>query len=258
VSGLRFSANLAYLWADLPLADAIRAAHRAGFAAVEIQWPDGQDLDAARAALRETGLPMVGVNTTRGDAQAGEFGYAALPGRGAEARAAVDAALDLAARLRAGYVHVLAGKAEGAEARLAYVETLGYAAGEAAKAGCVIVIEAINPHDVPGYFMADTEAARAVIAEVSAPNLRMVFDCYHVARLGGDVLERLGALYPLIHHVQIAGVPERGPPDIGTLDYAAVFAELRRLGWDGFVGAEYRPGPSTQASLGWMAAPAGD
>jgi hydroxypyruvate isomerase len=258
VSGLRFSANLAYLWADLPLAEAIRAAHRAGFAAVEIQWPEGQDLDAALAALRETGLPMVGVNTTKGDAEAGEFGHAALPGRGADARAAVDAALDLAARFGAGYVHVLAGIAEGPQARAAYVETLGYAAKRAEAAGRAIVIEAINPHDLPGYFMADTEAARAVIAEVGAPNLRMVFDCYHVARLGGDVVERLAPLYPLIHHVQIAGVPDRGPPDRGTLDYAAVFAALRRLGWEGFVGAEYRPGPSTEASLGWMRALSGD
>ncbi|MEM1431244.1 MAG: TIM barrel protein [Pseudomonadota bacterium] len=252
MSGLRFSANLAYLWADLPLADGIRAAHRAGFAAVEIQWPEAADLAAAERALQDTGLPMLGVNNTKGDLAAGEFGHAALPGRSDEARAAVEAALDLAARFGAGYVHVLAGIAGGAEARAAYVDALTHAASRAAEAGRVIVIEAINPHDVPGYFMADLAEAVAILREVGAPNLKLMFDCYHASRLGHDVQERLGALLPLIHHVQIAGVPERGPPDRGSLDYRAVFATLQRLEWPGYVGAEYKPGPSTEGSLGWM------
>lgn len=251
---MRFSANLGFLWADRPLPDAIRAAAAAGFDAVECHWP--YDLPAATvaAALRETGLPMLGLNTRRGDVAAGENGLAALPGRAAEARAAVDEALAYARAIGAGAVHVMAGFAEGEEAAATFRDTLGYAARAAAPDGITILIEPLNRYDAPGYFLSTTGQAREIIEDVGAPNLKLMFDCYHVQLMEGDLSHRLQALLPLIGHVQFAGVPDRGPPDAGEVAYAHVFALLDRLGWDRPLGAEYKPRGPTGETLGWLAA----
>jgi len=248
----RFSANLGFLWTDRTLPEAIRAAKAAGFDAVECQWP--YDLPAAEVAmaLAETGLPMLGLNTSRGDVGRGEFGLSALPGREADARAAIDDALAYAATIDARAVHVMAGKAEGAAARASFVANLRHACAQAALSGRVILIEALNPYDVPGYFLNSTQTAAELIRQIDAPNLRLMFDCYHVGRSEGDVIARLRALMPLIGHIQFASVPDRGPPDQGSVDYARVFAEVARLGWTAPLGAEYRPKGATDASLDWM------
>ncbi len=249
----RLSANLGFLWADRPLPDAIRAAAEAGFDAVECHWP--YDIPAAdvRAALDETGLPMLGLNTRRGDVAAGENGLAALPGRGAEARDAVDEALSYAEAIGAGAVHVMAGVATGEEARGAFADTLAYACHRAAGSGRIILIEPLNRYDAPGYFLNSTAQAVELIEEIGVPNLRLMLDCYHVGRTEGDVIGRLRALIPVIGHIQFAAVPDRGAPDHGEVDYPTVFAEIAALGWDRPLGAEYRPGGPTEATLGWMA-----
>ena len=248
----RFSANLGFLWTDRALPDAIRAAHAAGFDAVECHWPYDIAADDVAAALAETGLPMLGLNTRRGDVAAGENGLAALPGRMDEARAAIDEALAYADAIGAGAVHVMAGKAEGPEARAVFAQNLHYACARAAKGGRIILIEPLNPFDAPGYFLNTTAQAADLITEIAAPNLKLMFDCYHVGRTEGDVIARLGALWPIIGHIQFAAVPDRGPPDHGDLDYAVVFAELARMGWVQPLGAEYRPTGAPEASLGWM------
>lgn len=248
----RFSANLGFLWTDRALPDAIRAAHAAGFDAVECHWPYDIAANDVAAALAETGLPMLGLNTRRGDVAAGENGLAALPGRMDEARAAIDEALAYADAIGAGAVHVMAGKAEGPEARAVFAQNLHYACARAAKGGRIILIEPLNPFDAPGYFLNTTAQAADLITEIAAPNLKLMFDCYHVGRTEGDVIARLGALWPIIGHIQFAAVPDRGPPDHGDLDYAVVFAELARMGWVQPLGAEYRPTGETEASLGWM------
>ncbi|OAN79192.1 isomerase [Jannaschia sp. EhC01] len=247
-----FSANLGFLWTDRPLPDAIHAAKAAGFDAVECHWPFDVDPADVAAALQETGLPMLGLNTRRGDVAGGENGLAALPGREDEARAAIDEALDYAARISAGAVHVMAGFAEGPEARDTFIKALHDACEGAAKRDQVILIEPLNRFDAPGYFLGTTDLAAEIIAEVAAPNLRLMFDCYHVGRTEGDVIGRLRALYPLIGHIQFASVPDRGAPDHGDLGYAGVFAEIAALGWSQPLGAEYKPGGPTEDTLGWM------
>lgn len=250
---IRFSANLGFLWTELPLPDAIRAAAKAGFAAVECHWPYDTPAEDVRAALRETGLPMLGLNTVRGGA--GENGLSALPGREAEARRAIDRAIGYARRIHARNVHVMAGIAEGGSARETYLDALHYAAGACAAHGMTALIEPLNPHDAPGYFLRTTDQAAEILDAVGSPALRLMFDCYHVARTEGDVVGRLERLMPRIGHIQIASVPDRAEPDGGELDYAEVFAALERLGWDAPVGAEYRPAVSTDAGLGWLAKP---
>jgi hydroxypyruvate isomerase len=245
---MRFSANLGFLWTELALPDAIRAAAAAGFQAVECHWPYDVPAQDVADALRETGLPMLGLNTRRG--AAGENGLSALPGRGADARAAVDEALAYAAATGTGAVHVMAGFAEGPAAHAAFVETLRYACDRAD--GRTILIEPLNHYDAPGYFLRTTKQAEAILAEVAAANLKLMFDCYHVQLMEGDVTHRLERLLGMIGHVQVASVPDRGAPDHGELNYPHVWEVLARLGWGAPVGAEYRPVGPTEGTLGWM------
>jgi hydroxypyruvate isomerase len=252
---MRFSANLGFLWAGLPLTDAIHCAAAAGFDAVECHWPYGQDPGPVRAALEKTGLPMLGLNTKRGGE--GCFGLSALPEREPEARAAIEEAMGYAVAVGAEAVHVMAGFANVPEADGVFRSNLRFACDLADPYGITVLIEPINQHDVPGYFLRDTVQASEVIAALEAPNLRLMFDCYHVARTEGGVIGRLEAMLPLIGHIQIAAVPDRGAPDHGDLDYPQVFAALDRLGWDRPIGAEYRPEGKVEDGLGWMRAAQG-
>ncbi|WP_150495800.1 hydroxypyruvate isomerase family protein [Roseibium aquae] len=247
----RFSANLGFLWTELSLRDAICAAARAGFDAVECHWPYNTPAADVAAALAETGLPMLGLNTRRGNVASGENGLAALPGREVEARAAIDEALSYAEAVDARAVHVMAGCAEGAAAEAAFTANLRYAC-ERAGPNRIILIEPLNPWDAPGYFLNRTGQAAEIIAGVGASNLKLMFDCYHVGRTEGDVIGRLRALMPIIGHIQFASVPDRGPPGHGELDLGPVFAEISALGWIVPLGAEYKVTGPTSDSLGWM------
>ncbi len=240
------------MWADRPLPDAIHAAAAAGFDAVECHWPYDVDPADVRAALDETGLPMLGLNTERGDVSAGEFGLSALPGREADARAAIDQALDYAGVVGARHVHVMAGNASGPDAESAFLANLSYACDRAAQDGITILIEPLNHFDAPGYLLRTTAQAKAILDRLAHPALKIMFDCYHVGRTEGDPLPVLTRLLPRIGHIQFAAVPDRGPPDHGDLDYARVFEGIAALGWTAPLGAEYRPGADTDSTLGWM------
>ena len=251
----RFSANLGFLWKDRPLADAVRAAAVAGFDAVECHWPYGEDAAAVKSALAETGLCMLGLNAPRGNVGAGENGLAALVERETEARASIDAALDYAEVINAGNIHVLSGFADGEAAEACFVENLRYAADAAATCGRTILIEPLNQYDAPGYFLNHTEMARRIIEAVGAPNLKLMFDCYHIQILEGDLTRRIDANLDITGHIQFAGVPSRGRPDIGEVNYAHIFAHLTACGYDAPLGAEYKPeAGDTSETLGWMAA----
>lgn len=251
---MKFSANLGFLWNDRPLPDAIRAAHAASFDAVECHWPYDFPVDQIKSALQETGLQMLGLNTRRGDASAGENGLAALPDRQADARAAVDEAVTYAARIGAANIHVMAGFASGDSARDTFADNLRYACDAAAPHGITILIEPLNRHDAPGYFLQTTDQAVAIISDVGASNLRLMFDCYHVQRNEGDVTTRLSNLLPYVGHIQFASAPDRGTPDHGELDYTYVFATIRDLGWEWPLGAEYKSEKPTDDTLGWLSA----
>ena len=241
-----FSANLGFLWTDRPLPEAIRAAKAAGFAAVECHWPYETPAAEVRAALMETGLPMLGLNTVRGNP--GENGLAALAGREADARAAIDQAIAYADAVDAAAIHVMAGFAHGTDARGVFERNLSYAARRTDR---TILIEPLNRHDAPGYFLSTTDQAREIIRTVDAPNLKLMFDCYHVGRTEGDVTTRLSDLLPLIGHIQVASVPDRGVPDHGELNYDCIFGHIGSLGWQVPLGAEFRP-RDVQQILSWI------
>ena len=245
---MRFSANLGFLWPDRPLAARIRSAAQAGFDAVEMHFPYSESLDEVRAALRETGLPLLSLNTRPGDVAAGEFGLAALAGQETRARAAIDEALDWAAALGAGGVHVMAGKG-GDEAT--FLANLVYALDRAQTLGIAVLIEPINPRDAPGYFLASLEQAAAYVRSLG-PGSRILFDCYHLQILGGDLLRRFDLHRDLVGHVQFAAVPDRGEPDRGEVNYGWLLPEMAAAGYEGAFGAEYRPRGLTEAGLGWL------
>jgi len=250
---MRFSANLGLLFTDRPLVAAIRAAAEAGFQAVECHWPYDTDQTELQAALAETGLPMLCLNTVRGRAEAGEFGLAALPGRQEEARAAIHQGLEYGQQIGARQLHIMAGVASGPEAEKTFAENLRWAADQAALAGMGLLIEPINRHDVPGYFLQNSDQAAALVDQLASPHIKIMFDCYHLQRQGGDLVHYFSQYQPLIGHVQFAAVPHRGPPSGGELDYRWLLAEFVRLGYQGWFGAEYRPVGRTEDSLGWLA-----
>lgn len=248
----KFSANLGLLWRELSLPMAIRAAGRAGFDAVECHWPYDAPIGDVRSALLDSGLPMVSLNTGRGRPDRNETGLAALAGREDEARAAIDQALDYAVAIGARNIHVMAGNAEGEAAKRAFVSTLTYAGNRAAAHGIVILIEPLNRFDWPDYFLRTTSQAVDVIDSVALSNLKLMFDCYHVQITEGDLTRRLRSLMPVIGHVQIAEVPDRGPPDRGEVNYRHIIDVLEELGYQEPIGAEYRPCGVTEADLGWL------
>lgn len=249
---VRFSANLGFLWSELSLVDAIHAAKSAGFDAVECHWPYETPAADLTAALAQTGLTMLGLNTARGDVAAGENGLSALPGREEDARRAIDQALGYAHAIGAPNVHVMAGFAKGDAARAAFQANLTYACEQAAALHITILIEPLNQYDAPGYFLTTTDQARSIIETVNRPNLKLMFDCYHVQLMEGCITHRLKALLPVIGHIQFASVPDRGPPDGGELNYNHIFGTISQLGWDVPLGAEYKPEGGTDATLGWL------
>lgn len=249
----RFSANLGFLWADMPLLERLERAAAAGFRAVEMHWPYDTPAKEIRAACARLGLTLLGVNTSPG--RPGEFGLAALPGRGAEFETGFDMALRWCRDGGASMLHVMAGvipQDQWVEPRHALLANLDRAAERAAPFGVTLLLEALNPRDVPGYFYHSVDEVASVIAELGRPNVRMMFDCYHVGVGEGDLIRRFERHLPLIGHVQIAAVPSRAEPDEGEIAYDRVLAAIDATGYAGWIGCEYRPRTTVEAGLGWM------
>jgi hydroxypyruvate isomerase len=255
----RFAANLSFLYGDRPFLDRFAAAAADGFKAVEYLFPYGYPAAELRARLDGRGLKQVLFNAPPGDFDAGERGLACLPGREDEfRRGLVEQAIPYAHALGCPRVHVMAGRvpdgADRARLRATYLANLGWAAGEAAAAGLDVLVEPINPRDIPGYFLNRQEDAHAVIAEVGAPNLKVQMDLYHCQIVEGDLAIKLRRYLPSgrVGHLQIAGVPERHEPDIGEVNYGYLFGLIDELGFDGHIGCEYRPRGDTGDGLGWF------
>lgn len=247
---LRFAANLSTLFTERPFPERFEAAAKAGFRAVEFlfpyEWPPGD----VRAALDRHGLDLALFNAPPGDWAAGERGLAALPGRELAFREAFEQALHYARVLRPARLHVMAGLVRGAAARRSYVRNLAWAA--AAAGGQSLTIEPINSRDMPGYHLATSTDAESILREVGAENLGLQLDLYHAQIMEGDLTRRIEQLWPLVSHIQIAGVPDRHEPDEGELNYAHIFSLLDGLGYAGFIGCEYRPRGRTEDGLGWL------
>lgn len=253
----RFSANLGFLFSERPELDRVAAAAAAGFEAVEMHWPYGVPAAAMREAIERSRVTMLGLNTPVGNAEAGEFGLGALPGREGEFGQAVEQAVSYGSAIGASAVHCMAGIVADhdlAAAEDTFVANLKRAADKAAQAGMTVLIEPINHRDKPGYFLSRVEQAAAIIARVERANVKILFDCYHTQIMQGDLIRRLEAHRDLIGHVQIAAVPSRAEPDEGEVAFAAICRALDGMGYGGWVGAEYKPRGRTEDGLAWLAA----
>lgn len=246
----RLAANLSFQFGEVGFLDRFERAAKAGFTGVEYLFPYEHDPKELAARLKDNGLEQVLFNMPPGDWKSGDRGLAAVPGREAEFRASVDDALRYAEALACLRIHVMAGVEGGPEAEAAYLANLEYAARRFEAYGVTPLIEPINRRDMPGYFLADFDDAMEVIAAVAG--VRLQFDLYHRQIIHGDVTVGLREMMPVVRHMQIAGVPDRHEPDMGELDLAHVLGTIRELGYDGWIGCEYRPEGVTEDGLGWM------
>lgn len=254
---LKIAANLTMLFAERPFPERFRAAAEAGFKGVEFQFPYDHDKADLRRWLDDAGLEQVLINMPAGDWQRGERGTCCLPERKQEFRDGIEKAIDYATALGCPRVHVVAGLVpEGvgnrAAYRATYCENLTHAAGRFAEHGITALIEPINgKRDAPGFFLQTTTEARAIIAELGQPNLKLQFDAYHVQIMQGDLVQSFRDSLPDIGHIQIANPPERHEPDDGEINFPYFLRVVDDSGYDGWVGCEYRPRGDTVEGLAW-------
>ncbi len=266
----RFSANLHYLFTDVPFMERFAAAAQAGFKAVEFQVPYDYPAPELRARLQANELEMALFDAPMGDWARGDRGLAAVPGREQEFRGSLPRVIEYAKALDCRTVHVMAGvvaRDEYDQAQQVYVENLRHAARFLGDQGITTVIEPINnrmgdvrggpdytTQGMHGYFLNHTRHARRVIEEVNAPGLFLHLDCYHMQMLEGNLSETIRENIAITRHFQIAGVPGRHEPDIGEINYPFLFDLMDELGYGGWVGCEYRPKAATVDGLKWAAA----
>jgi 2-dehydrotetronate isomerase len=250
----RFAANLTMMFNEVPFLDRFEAAAKAGFTAVEFLFPYDHPPKEISARLHGNGLAQALFNLPPGNWDAGEKGFAALPDRFADLQASLETALPFVEATGVKRVHLMAGIADRGDTKAveAFYKSVAWAAEFFQPHGLDVVIEPINPRNVPGYFLNDFGFAAELIRELKIPNLKLQFDIYHCQIIHGDVTMRLRAMMPIIGHIQIASIPSRHEPDDEELNYRFVFAELDRLGYGGFVGCEYNPRGNTSDGLGWF------
>ncbi|WP_282038619.1 hydroxypyruvate isomerase [Halomonas alimentaria] len=252
----KFAANLSMLFTEVDFLDRFQAAAEAGFKGVEYLFPYDFEAAEIRRRLEDNGLEQVLFNLPAGDWAAGERGIACHPDRVAEFREGVERAIAYARVLGNTQVNCLAGiKPEGvsdAEARQTLVGNLRYAADKLADAGILLIAEPINTRDIPGFFLNRTEQALQIFDEVAGDNLKLQYDIYHMQVMEGDLAPTIETHFDRIAHVQIADNPGRHEPGTGEINYPFLFAHLDRLGYQGWIGAEYKPAGRTQEGLGWL------
>jgi len=251
----RFSANLSFLFQEVPFLDRFAAAASAGFRAVEFMSPHEHSPEAVAECLAASRLENVLFNLPMGDWASGERGLACLPGREEDFRRSVATALSYARVLKTPRLHAMAGIVPPGAARVCestYIANLRYAAEQLAAAGLTLLIEPINTRDMPGYFLNTQAQAAKICAAVGLPNLKIQMDCYHMQIAEGDLATNLRRYADLCAHVQIAGVPERHEPDTGEVNYNYLFELLDEIGYPGWIGCEYRPAGTTLDGLGWF------
>ena len=262
--GHRFDVNCSILFTELPVVRRASAAKAAGFHGVEFWWPweamvpSDAEADAFVASIADAGVDLVSLNFHAGDMAAGERGIVSHPARMREFRENVHAAVEIArrtgcTRLNAPYGLRVPG-VDVAEQDAVAIENLAFAAGAAGKAGASVLVEPINSVDIPGFPVDTSGKALALIAEVGAPNIGLLADLYHLAKMEEDVADVLSRHRDSILHVQVADPPGRGAPGTGTLDFEPLFRQLAARGYDGWVGLEYVPtDPADSASsFAWL------
>jgi hydroxypyruvate isomerase len=247
---MRFSANISILFTELPFLQRFAAARSAGLDAVELWWPRGEDLDAVAAAAADSGAEVVLMNFDAGDMPAGDRGLLSDPARQAEFRANVPLALGLADKLGCRQLNALVGFGDLGLAR----KNVAWAADAAAEHGADVLIEAVNTFENGPYLLSRTRDAAEFIRSVGRDNVRLQYDAYHMQRMEGNLTATIAEHIEQIGHIQIADSPGRGEPGTGEIEYGYVLRRIEELGYDGWIGLEYKPTRPTVESLDWMVA----
>ncbi len=257
----RLSANISIMFTEVPFLQRFELAAASGFKAVECWFPYEWPAAQIKQLLADNGLTLVGLNTAPGDTTQGDWGLAVNPAKQQQFRAGVMQALEYAVQLNCRNVHVMAGQVAPATPTTAdglmqiYQANIAWAAGQAASAGKTVLIEPLNPIDRPTYFLQRQSQARAVVDALELPNLKIMFDVYHVQMTEGRIASTLQANLPHIGHVQIADVPGRHEPGTGEINFGYVLAQIIGSAYfkeGGWIGCEYKPLTTSQAGLQWI------
>ncbi|MGY3689846.1 hydroxypyruvate isomerase [Vibrio coralliilyticus] len=252
----KFAANLSMLFTEVDFLERFDAAAQAGFSGVEYLFPYAFDAEQIKQKLEQNNLTQVLFNLPAGDWDAGDRGIACDPSRIEEFQSGVALAIQYAKVLGNTQVNCLAGITPAGvsqqDAHAAFVINLRYAAQALQEAGLRLVIEAINTRDIPGFFLNTTEQAKAVIKEVGSDNLFIQYDIYHMQIMEGDLAPTMSANIGQIAHVQLADNPGRHEPGTGEINYPFVLKHLDKLGYQGWVGCEYKPKTTTTEGLDWL------
>ncbi|SFQ49316.1 hydroxypyruvate isomerase [Roseivivax halotolerans] len=242
---MRIAANITFLDFGVPLAGRARLAHEAGFDGVECLFPYALSTGEMSRALDE--MPLALINTPVDDWEDGARGRAAVPGEMATFAAEMQRALDYAKALGVPRIHVMAGKASGARARDRFEANLRAACLAAPEV--TMLIEPINPHDAPGYYLNDFDLAADIVERIGLPNLKLQFDTWHARRIHGDPLAVWQRHARLVGHVQISGFENRGAPRPDTAEEAAFYEAVTASGYEGWLSAEYH---DRGEGFGWL------
>lgn len=252
----KFDANLTMMYNEVDFLDRFAAASAAGFKGVEYLFPYAFEADELATRLRDNGLTQLLHNLPAGDWDAGERGIAILADRKDEFRASVDQAISYAAKLGAPQLNCLAGiapsDADAAQLKATFVENLAWAADQFKAEGIKLLIEAINTRDIPGFYLHNTKQASDIIAETGSDNLFIQYDIYHMQIMEGDLAPTIEAYLGQIPHMQLADTPGRHEPGTGEINYPFLFDHIDRIGYDGWIGCEYKPASKTEDGLGWL------
>ncbi|ENO97970.1 MAG TPA: hydroxypyruvate isomerase [Thauera phenylacetica] len=257
----KFNANLTMLFNEVPFLDRFQAAAEAGFKGVEFLFPYAFDKDAIAERLARHGLVQVLHNLPAGDWDAGERGIACHPDRVGEFQDGVGRAIEYATALGCRQLNCLAGitpaGVDPAKVHETFVANLRFAAARLHEADIRLLVEPINTYDIPGFHLNRTAQAIALIEEVGSSNLWLQHDLYHMQRMEGELANTIAKHLPKIAHMQIADTPGRHEPGSGEINYAWLFRYIDQLGYDGWIGCEYKPAAGTREGLGWIEALAG-
>jgi len=252
----RFCANISMLFKEVEFPERFDAAARAGFKAVEIQFPYAWDKGRLAQIARRAGVEVVLINMPAGDPEKGDRGIACLPSRTGEFRDAVGKAIEYARELGCKQMNCLAGVTPPGvhEGKLhgTYVWNLRYAAVELARHGMTLLVEPINTQTIPGFYVNESARALALMDEVDAANIKLQYDFFHMQTMGDDLAATLTANLARIGHMQVADVPGRHEPGTGEIDFPRLFDLIDRLGYEGWIGAEYVPAGKTEDGLAWV------
>lgn len=254
----KFAANLTMLFTEQAFLDRFDLAAKAGFKAVEFLFPYDFNPDEIKRRLDANGLQLVLHNLPAGNWDAGERGIACHPERVSEFREGVERAISYAQVLGVRQLNCLVGKAPAGVPdnvlRQTVVDNLRYAAQGLKKAGLRLLIEPINTFDIPGFYLNRTVQAAGMLVEVGADNAFIQYDIYHAQRMEGELAATMEKYLPRIGHIQVADNPGRNEPGTGEINYPFLFAHLDRIGYDGWIGCEYKPATTTETGLGWRQA----